>query len=89
VTPYVTGGFTVGDTQISSSPNNQAAGPGGSATSTVPGWNAGAGVEVNLTPDWSLDAQYLHVGLAPAELPSESNGSFNTNLFSAGLEFRF
>jgi outer membrane immunogenic protein len=93
VTPYVTGGFTVGDTQISSAPNNAAPGQAVDATRTVPGWNAGAGVEVNLTPNWSLDAQYLHVGLANAGVPGVSGlpavSSFSTDLFNAGVEFRF
>jgi opacity protein-like surface antigen len=92
VTPYVTGGFALGDTQISSAPNNLMLGQGVDATRTVPGWNAGAGVEVNLTPGWSLDAQYLHVGLAKAGIPSGNGtayGSISTDLFNAGLEFRF
>ena len=54
------------------------------------GWTAGAGLEVGLTPNWSVKAEYLFVDLA-----SESyglilaNNGLTSNLVRFGVNYRF
>jgi outer membrane immunogenic protein len=54
------------------------------------GWTAGAGLEVGLTPNWSVKAEYLFIDLA-----SESYGltlmnhGLTSNLVRFGVNYRF
>ena len=54
------------------------------------GWTAGAGLEVGLTPNWSVKAEYLYI-----DLTSESYGltltsnALTSNLLRFGVNYRF
>lgn len=85
--PYVTGGLAVGHLTASV--------PGiGSAADTSTGWTVGAGVELALTGNWSVKAEYLYVDLGSfacgtcTGVPSTSV-DFTTNVVRAGVNYRF
>lgn len=96
VVPYATGGLAVGDIQVHTTGNTASRTPGRAGvdyTRTEPGWNAGAGVQISLSPRWTLDAQYLRVGMATTDVPGDlgrpTYTSFEVNLFTGALEYRF
>jgi outer membrane immunogenic protein len=85
--PYLTGGLAVGHLTASV--------PGiGSATNTSAGWTVGGGIEVALTGNWSVKAEYLYVDLGSFDcstcggVPSTSV-EFTTNVVRAGINYRF
>lgn len=92
--PYVTGGLAVGDVNVRSFSNISPV-PGVDFTKTVAGWTVGAGIEANVNFNWSLKAEYLYVGLADANGPSNiSSGvttttKLNENIIRAGLNYAF
>lgn len=55
---YGFGGLAVGDVRFSSPPFY--------ATQTMTGWSAGAGFEVQFTPNWSAGVKYRHFDLGTA-----------------------
>ena len=56
---------------------NGPTGASGSASSTLTGWAAGAGVEYAFAPGWSLKTEWLHYDL----------GSLTYNLTSSVVDF--
>ncbi|HVY59925.1 MAG TPA: outer membrane protein [Xanthobacteraceae bacterium] len=54
------------------------------------GWTAGAGMEVKLTPNWSIKAEYLYLDLSQENygLTGASNG-FQDNLLRFGVNYHF
>ena len=54
------------------------------------GWTAGAGMEVGLTPNWSVKAEYLFIDLASESygLTLTTNG-LSSNLVRFGVNYRF
>jgi outer membrane immunogenic protein len=85
--PYVTGGLAVG--------HLTAGIPGlGSAANTSTGWALGGGIELALTGNWTMKAEYLYVDLGSFDcvacggVPPASAG-FTTNVFRAGVNYRF
>jgi outer membrane immunogenic protein len=85
--PYVTGGLATG--------NVTAAVPGiGSAGNTSTGWTIGAGVELALTGNWTVKAEYLYVDLGTFDCAAcggtpPAGVGFATNVVRAGVNFRF
>jgi outer membrane immunogenic protein len=75
---YATGGFAYGQTKTSFSTTDLTVGcvpgPGGTlcaagtSSSMRTGWTAGGGVEAQLTPNWSIKAEYLYVDLGASTL---------------------
>lgn len=66
------------------------------ASSSKPGWTAGAGVEVAFADNWTARVEYLFVDLQNASFNPGSgvNGStttvkFNANLVRLGVDFKF
>jgi outer membrane immunogenic protein len=61
-----------------------------SETHLHPGWVAGGGLEVGLTPNWSAKAEYLFVDLSDESfaLTGLSHG-FRSNLMRLGVNYRF
>lgn len=55
------------------------------------GWAVGAGVEVAVTEDISLKAEYLYVDLGAEtyDLGTDDDVSFNAHTFKAGVNFHF
>lgn len=52
------------------------------------GWTAGAGLEVGLTPNWSVKAEYLYIDLTSESYGLTSN-VLTSNLFRLGVNYRF
>jgi len=54
------------------------------------GWTAGAGMEIGLTQNWSLKAEYLYIDLSQENyaLTGASNG-FKDNLLRFGINYHF
>ena len=55
------------------------------------GWTAGAGVEMGLTPNWSVKAEYLFIDLASETyaLTGAATNGLTSNLVRFGFNFRF
>ena len=84
--PYFTGGLAVG--------NLNASIPGvGSSSNTNTGWTIGAGVEVALTRNWSVKAEYLYVDLGSFDCTGCGTAppgvGLTTNVVRGGVNFRF
>jgi len=86
--PYLTAGAAFGDLRASV--------PGAGTTDvTKVGWTVGAGLEYAVNHNWSVKAEYLYVDLgkfdcgAGCGVPPPTNVRFNTNIFRAGLNYRF
>jgi outer membrane immunogenic protein len=85
--PYLTGGLAVG--------NLNATIPGlGSSSNTNTGWTIGAGVEVALTRNWSLKAEYLYVDLGSFDCTgcgaaAPPGVGLTTNVVRGGVNSRF
>ena len=85
---YLTAGAAFGNVQANI--------PGiGTANATKAGWTVGGGIEYAVNRNWSVKAEYLYVdlgkfdcGAACGAVPP-TNVKFNTNIFRAGLNYRF
>jgi outer membrane immunogenic protein len=60
------------------------------AARTHAGWAAGLGIEMGLTPHWSVRAEYLHVDLADRNyaITGTVNG-LESNILRLGVNYRF
>jgi outer membrane immunogenic protein len=86
--PYVTGGLALGDIRART--------PGFTgANNTEAGWAAGGGVEFAIYMNWTAKAEYLYVDLGrfncgvACGAAVNDNVSFHSNIFRAGLNYRF
>lgn len=86
---YGTGGVAFADVDSSY------AGPGGvgSDSNTHTGWTAGAGVEVGMTPNLSVKAEYLYVDLGDESYnytpTAAADLELDSHIVRAGLNYRF
>ena len=87
--PYITGGMAFGEVQVSALPT-------GSQSTTHGGWTLGGGVEVALSRNWSMKAEYLYVQLdnfgckAPTCFALGSvSAPFREHLFRGGINYTF
>lgn len=91
VMPYLTGGLAVGSERVST--YTRAGAPGSDFTRTELGWTAGTGLEVALSPSWSVKAEYLYVQLDRATGPVgpsvNSVDHFNEHIGRFGLNYKF
>jgi outer membrane immunogenic protein len=80
--PYVTGGAAFGDihTNVASL---------GSASATKAGWTVGGGIEAAIAGPWTAKLEYLYVDLGRGGSIVGSDAGFKTNIFRAGLNYRF
>ncbi|MGA8614184.1 MAG: outer membrane beta-barrel protein [Xanthobacteraceae bacterium] len=98
---YVTGGaaFTQATFAQSVFFSASSSGQSGSATSTLTGWTVGGGIEVGVTANWLLKAEYLYVGF-PTQTVNEFNPAFPTftetatnrlsgSIFRVGVDYKF
>jgi outer membrane immunogenic protein len=54
------------------------------------GWTAGAGMEVGLTPNWSVKAEYLYIDLGSESYGlTLTNNGLTSNLLRFGVNYRF
>jgi outer membrane immunogenic protein len=81
--PYVTGGLAFAGATASDGPND--------STQTHFGWTVGAGVEVAVVDNVSLDLQYRYTdyGTADYDLPTDATIDLNTHAVTAGVNFKF
>ena len=81
--PYVTAGLAFAGATTSDGPND--------STQMHFGWTAGAGVEVAVADQVSLDLQYRYsdYGTANYDLPSDPTIDLNTHAVTAGVNFKF
>jgi outer membrane immunogenic protein len=100
---YGTGGLAYGHVQwMGQTDYTAVGGPGYTAMQeeTKVGWTAGGGVEVLLTPHWTVRAEYLYYDLGsthivanpvPPSPPFQVGYAFNNsgNLVRGGISFRF
>jgi outer membrane immunogenic protein len=103
---YGTGGLAYGGVRSDLTFNCFACGPptiwAGSSSSTQVGWAAGAGIEVGLTPNWTVGIEYLHFDLGSIStiaLPNQAalaagssvtaNSKFAGDIVRATLNFKF
>jgi outer membrane immunogenic protein len=79
---YATIGLAVGSGQVEI--------VGSTEHKTHFGWAAGAGMEVGLTPSWSMRVEYLFVDLAarPYTVTGARNG-FESGVLRLGINYRF
>jgi outer membrane immunogenic protein len=105
--PYVTGGLAYGDVKFrytESEWNPDGFGIGAAAASksvNQVGWAAGAGVNYELTRNWILNAEYLHVDLGSVNVTGavldygvpvayqHFNTSYQYDIGRAGISYRF
>ena len=98
---YVTGGAAFTQATFAQSVIFSASGSGqsGSVTSSLTGWTVGGGIEVGVTPNWLLKAEYLYVGF-PTQTINEFNPGFPTfteaatnrlsgSIFRVGVDYKF
>jgi outer membrane immunogenic protein len=98
---YVTGGAAFTRATFAQSVFFTATGStqAGSVTNSLTGWTVGGGVEVGLTSNWLIKAEYLYVGF-PTQTVNEFNPTFPTftetatnrlsaSIFRAGLDYKF
>jgi len=57
--------------------------------STHLGWAGGGGMEVGLTPNWSVKAEYLFVDLSDRRYVLFGNTGFQSNILRLGVNYRF
>jgi outer membrane immunogenic protein len=94
---YATGGFAYAAVDTSATATAGAAVASFSSDKSRTGWTAGSGIEVKLTPNWSLTGEYLYVDLGSVQetwtfvgIPSVVNDSHITmNVVRAGVNYRF
>jgi outer membrane immunogenic protein len=86
--PYITGGVAFGDIRASV--------PGfAGASATNAGWTLGGGLEYAFAPNWSIKGEYLYANLGSFNCglscgaTAVDNVSLRTNIFRAGVNFRF
>jgi outer membrane immunogenic protein len=91
VLPYITGGLALGNVRMSTFPFVP-----GSDHETKAGWTVGAGLEVALSPNWSIKGEYLYVDLGDAVCDigncsalSQLNADFRAHILRAGINYRF
>jgi outer membrane immunogenic protein len=53
------------------------------------GWSGGGGLEVGLTPNWSVKAEYLFVDLSNQRYVLFGNTGFESNILRLGVNYRF
>jgi outer membrane immunogenic protein len=54
------------------------------------GWTAGAGLQVGLTPNWSVKAEYLYIDLSSESYGlTLTNNGLTSNLVRFGVNYRF
>lgn len=53
------------------------------------GWTAGGGIEVGLTSNWSVKAEYLYVDLSDQHYILFGNTGFEANILRFGVNYRF
>ncbi len=53
------------------------------------GWAGGGGLEVGLTPNWSVKAEYLFVDLSDQRYVLFRNTGFELNVLRLGVNYRF
>ncbi len=79
ILPYLTGGLAVGDIRVLSFLT--ASGKDGVDDNRVEaGWTAGAGLELALDPNWSINGEYRYIPLGDAAAPSDVGKSTRTTL---------
>ena len=62
----------------------------GTESKTLGGWSAGLGMEIGLTPTWSVKAEYLYVDLAGrGYVISGSTNGLESNQLRFGANYRF
>jgi len=96
---YATGGaaWTHGSSVRTITSDGAATGESTTGTSTHPGWTAGAGVEYQFAPGWSVVAQYLYIqtkGDTEFVYPTSSanrrsDTTSHLNTVRLGLNYRF
>ena len=81
--PYLTAGLAFAGATASDGPND--------STQLHFGWTAGAGVEVAVADQISLDLQYRYsdYGQATYDLPTDAELDLNTHAITAGVNFKF
>lgn len=81
--PYLTAGLAFAGATASDGPND--------STQMHFGWTAGAGVEVAVADQISLDLQYRYsdYGKATYDLPTSPELGLNTHSLTAGVNFKF
>ena len=81
--PYLTAGLAFAGATASDGPND--------STQMHFGWTAGAGVEVAVADQISLDLQYRYsdYGKATYDLPTSPELALNTHSLTAGVNFKF
>ena len=95
---YVKGGVAFGDVTLGFTPNGgdavealQLLDPASSASKTMTGWTAGAGMEFAFMDGWSASAEYMYYDLGKerfdADTPFDADVTGNTVRF--GLNYRF
>src|SRR5690606_27219062 len=62
---YVTGGFAFADVDTSYSIDNDWS---GSKSETKTGWTVGGGLELMLTQNWTMKAEYLYIDLGSIDV---------------------
>jgi outer membrane immunogenic protein len=79
---YGTAGFAFGGGRVEI--------PGFEQSNTHTGFAAGAGLEVGFTPNWSVRAEYLYVGLSSeAYAPTGASHGFDSSVLRFGVNYRF
>jgi outer membrane immunogenic protein len=53
------------------------------------GWAAGGGMEIGLTPNWSVKAEYLFVDLSDQRYVLFGNTGFESSILRLGVNYRF
>lgn len=105
--PYITGGWAWGRNNLSLTAHEptDAMSPTGapvsySNTASLSGWTAGAGLEIALSSNWSVKAEYLHIGFASKTYnawiaddgtppPAALSLTTNVDLVKVGINYRF
>jgi outer membrane immunogenic protein len=63
---------------------------GGAESNVHYGWTAGLGLEIGITGNWSVKAEYLFVGLAEKSyLLTGGRHGFDSNMLRFGVNYRF
>jgi outer membrane immunogenic protein len=63
---------------------------GGAESNVHYGWTAGLGLEIGITGNWSVKAEYLFVGLAERSyLLTGGRHGFDSNMLRFGVNYRF
>lgn len=91
---YGTGGLAYGKAESTLTFNCFGCGPptvwAGSGSSTKTGWAAGAGIEVGLTPNWTVGVEYLRVDLGSiATVASFSSGAAGVGASTVSADSKY